>query len=119
MWEHKPSNTSLLKCSCTFIGIEKLFFFFLGDIASLFDRSSFFGGGVLEQMRALLARPPRHQGVRKGVGEERGREAGAGLHLEEAGGDPSGQGREKCVTPLTSGQRGLSSLTHTHARTHT
>lgn len=49
-------------------------------------------------MCAVLARPPRHQGVRKGVGEERGREAGTGLHPKEAGGDPSRQGRENCAT---------------------
>lgn len=46
-------------------------------------------------MRALLARPARHQGVRQAAGEERGRAAGAGLHPEEAGGDVSGQGEEK------------------------
>lgn len=46
-------------------------------------------------MRALLARPARHQGVRQAAGEERGRAAGAGLHPEEAGGDASRQGEEK------------------------
>lgn len=57
-------------------------------------------------MRALLARPARHQGVRQVAGEERGRAAGAGLHPEEAGGDASRQGEEK-GEPGGRGYRGL------------
>lgn len=48
-------------------------------------------------MRALLARPPRNQGVRQDSCEERGRAAGAGLHPEEAGGDPSRLGRKELI----------------------
>lgn len=88
---------------------------------SLFFPPSYYS----EQMCPLLARPPRHQGVRQGAGEERGRAAGAGLHPEEAGGDTSRQGKrggEKKMVhsiradPLTRGQIIWLSCVRTHTR---
>lgn len=54
-----------------------------------------------EQMRPILAGSALQQRVREAAGEERGREAGSGLHPEEAGGDALRPGEESPALDLS------------------